>query len=251
MSSEPPRLSIIFPAYNEADGMLSALEAALRYVEAREIDGEIIVVDDGSRDATGEIAREFAASHRQVRVLSHAPNRGKGYAVKQGMLAACGERRVFLDVDLATPVEEIDKLLEALDLGAEVAIGTRYVSASAVEVKQRLPRRLMGSVFRLLARLLLRLPTSDFTCGLKGFRAEVAEELFGRLGEPGWAFDVELILLAIRSGRRLVEAPIRWRDVRGSTVAPLSAAIESLRALRRIRANDRRGLYEPARDREA
>ncbi|MBM3476944.1 MAG: glycosyltransferase family 2 protein [Armatimonadetes bacterium] len=251
MNSPPLGLSVILPAYNEAEGMQSALAAVVAYLGAREIDGEVIVVDDGSRDATAERAREFAASHPQVRVLSHTPNRGKGYAVKQGMLAARGQPRVFLDVDLATPVEEIDKLLEALEDGAEIAIGTRYVRASAVEVKQRLPRRLMGSAFRWLARLILRLPVSDFTCGAKGFRAEAADELFGRLSEPGWAFDAELLVLAARSGRRVVEVPVRWRDVRGSTVAPLSAAVESLRALWRIRGNDRRGLYEPARDREA
>jgi len=246
-----PKLSIVFPAYNEAEGLLKALQEALAYLDARGIGGEVIVVDDGSRDATREIAREFADSHPRVRVLQHTPNRGKGYAVKQGVLAARGERHVFLDVDLATPVEEIDKLLAALDAGAEVAIGTRYVRASAVEVKQRLPRRLMGSAFRWLARLILGLPVSDFTCGAKGFRAEAARELFGRLSEPGWAFDAELLMLAARAGRRVVEVPIRWRDVRGSTVAPLSATIESLRALWRIRRNDRRGRYDPAPDREA
>jgi glycosyltransferase involved in cell wall biosynthesis len=251
MSSQPPQLSIVFPAYNEAEGLPSALEAALAYLQARGIDGEVVVVDDGSRDGTGEVAREFAASHPRVRVVSHTPNRGKGYAVKQGILAARGERRVFLDVDLATPVDEMDKLLAALDAGADLAIGTRYVRAALVEVKQRLPRRTMGSAFRWLARLILRLPVSDFTCGFKGFPAKVAEELFGRLSEPGWAFDAELLMLAARAGRRVVEVPIRWRDVRGSNVAPLAATIEALRALWRIRRNDRRGLYEPARDREA
>jgi len=243
MASEQPRLSIVFPAYNEAEGLLPALEAALAYVGARGIDAEIIVADDGSKDATEALAREFAAGRPQVSVISHTPNRGKGYAVKLGMLAARGLMRVFLDVDLATPVEEIDKALEALDAGADLAIGTRYARAAEVLVRQRLPRRLMGAAFRVLTRLMLRLPVSDFTCGFKGFRAEAAERLFGRLSESGWAFDVELILLAIRSGLRLVEVPVRWRDVHGSTVAPLSAAVESFRALRRIRANDRRGLY--------
>ena len=246
MTSERPRLSIVFPAYNEAESLLPALEAALAYVHAREFRAEVIVVDDGSRDGTAEVAHTFAAIHPEVRVLTHTPNRGKGYAVKQGMLAAQGEYRMFLDVDLATPLEETDKLLEALDRDAEVAIGTRYVATSQVEVKQRLPRRLMGAAFRALARSILRLPVSDFTCGFKGFRAEAAEQLFARLTEYGWAFDAELLLLAARTGRQPVEVPVRWRDVRGSTVAPLSAAVESLRALLRIRANDRRGQYGQA-----
>jgi glycosyltransferase involved in cell wall biosynthesis len=244
MESEGPRFSIIFPAYDEAEGLPTALEAALTYVRTRALQAEVLVVDDGSRDATADLARAFAAAHPEVKVLSHTPNRGKGYAVRAGMLAACGEYRVFLDVDLATPVEEIDKLREALDGGAQVAVGTRYVAASRVEVRQRFPRRFMGAVFRALARSVLRLPVSDFTCGLKGFTAAAAERLFGRLTEYGWAFDAELLVLAMRAGWPPVEVPVRWRDVRGSTVAPLSAALESWRALRRIRANDRRGLYD-------
>ncbi len=244
MASEPLGLSIIFPAYNEAEGLVAALEAALAYVRSRALEAEVLVVDDGSRDTTADLARAFAATHPEVRVLSHTPNRGKGYAVKVGMLAARGAQRVFLDVDLATPVEELDGLRKALDDGAAVVIGTRYVPAARVEVRQRLPRRSMGAAFRALARSILRLPVSDFTCGFKGFAAPAAERLFGRLTEYGWAFDAELLLLAVRAGWQPVEVPVRWRDVRGSTVAPLSAAVESWRALRRIRANDRRGLYD-------
>jgi dolichyl-phosphate beta-glucosyltransferase len=251
MAADRPALSIIFPAYNEADALPAALGAALGYVTARGIDAEVIVVNDGSTDSTGDAAREFAAAPPIVRVLAHSPNRGKGYAVKQGMLAAKGQRRVFLDVDLATPVEEIDKALDALDAGAEIVLGSRHLPGSDIEVPQRFPRRFMGAVFRRLARLMLRLPTSDFTCGFKAFTANAAEELFSRLTEPGWAFDVELILLAARSRRRIAEVPVRWRDMRGSTVAPLSAAFESLSALWRIRRNLRRGLYDHARPGEA
>jgi len=246
MASERPEVSLVFPAYNEAESLVPALETALAYLTGRGLSAEVLVVDDGSRDDTGAVGRAFGEEHPEVRVLSHSPNRGKGRAVRRGMLAACGEFRVFMDVDLATPIEELDKLLEALQGGADVAIGTRYVAASQVEVRQHFIRRTMGAAFRALARSLLRLPISDFTCGFKGFRGPVADELFSRLTEFGWAFDAELLLLAARTGHPPVEVPVRWRDVRGSTVAPLSAAWESLRALLRIRANDRRGLYGQA-----
>jgi len=251
MASDHLALSIIFPAYNEAGGLHSALESARCYCEQERLDAEIIVVDDGSRDETAAIAREFAQRHPIVRVLSHTPNRGKGYAVRQGMLAATGRYRLFLDVDLATPVEEIPKLLDALDRGAGAALGSRHLPASQIEVKQRLLRRLMGSAFRGLARLILRLPVTDFTCGFKAFRASAAERLFAALTEPGWAFDVELILAAFRWGMQVEEVPVRWRDVAHSAVAPLSAALESLRALLRIRSRDRKGLYDPPPDRGA
>jgi len=246
MAGEPPTLSLVFPAYNEAEGLQAALEVASAYLDRQALKGEIVVVNDGSRDDTLEVAQALAEADQRVRVLSHSPNHGKGYAVKQGMLNARGAYRVFLDVDLATPVEEATKLLAALERGADVAIGSRHLPGSRIEVPQRFLRRSMGSVFRSLARRMLRTPVSDFTCGCKGFRAFAAERLFGALTEPGWAFDAELILLATKAGLRLEEVPVRWRDVAHSAVAPLSAALESWRALRRVQANERRGAYDGA-----
>lgn len=242
--SENPLLSIIFPAYNEARSIRPALEHALAFVQARNISGEILVVDDGSRDETHSTASEMAGGEPQVRVLSHSPNRGKGYAVKRGMLSARGAYRVFLDVDLATPLEEIDPLLASLQAGADIVLGSRYLPGSRLEVKQGRLRRWMGAVFRWFARRILRLPTSDVTCGFKGFRAAAAERLFAAQRESGWAFDAELIHLAFKWGMNVREIPVRWRDAGDSAVQPLSAARESLAALLRIRRNDRRGVYD-------
>ncbi|MGQ9732535.1 MAG: dolichyl-phosphate beta-glucosyltransferase, partial [Candidatus Zipacnadales bacterium] len=243
MSMTIPELSIILPAYNEADAISSALEAALAYVHKHGNEAEIIVVDDGSTDATRELAESFAGKHPCIRVISYAPNRGKGFAVKEGMLAARGKYRMFLDVDLATPFSETDRLLEALARGAEVVVGSRHLPTSQIELPQRPVRRLMGSVFRHFTRWLLRLPATDFTCGFKGFQAEAAERLFGNLTELGWAFDAELILMAYHWGMRVEEVPVRWRDVRRSAGAPLRAARESFAAWLRSPRTDRRGLY--------
>jgi len=244
MPSDVPLLSIIFPAYNEGRAIRTALEQALDFIAARGLRAEIIVVDDGSRDDTASIARAVADRNPAVRVLSHAPNRGKGYAVKRGILEARGTYRAFLDVDLATPVEEMDKLLAALDTGAEVALGSRHLPQSRVEVHQAALRRWMGGAFRRLTRAMLRVPASDITCGFKGFRRDAAIRLFAALREPGWAFDAELIHLAFKWQLAVREVPVRWRDSADSTVRPLSAARQAFAALLRIRRDDKRGLYD-------
>jgi dolichyl-phosphate beta-glucosyltransferase len=240
----PPLLSIVFPAYNEAQAIRRALEQALAFADDRGLDVEIVVVDDGSRDDTLAIAQDVASEDARVSAISHSPNRGKGFAVRQGMRAARGRWRVFLDVDLATPMEEIDRLLPELEAGADVVLGSRHLPDSTIDVRQGRLRESMGSIYRRLARWLLRLPVSDVTCGFKGFRGEAAERLFAALTEDGWAFDAELIHLAAKWDMRLVELAVCWRDSRNSTVRPLAAARESLAALLRIRRNERRGVYE-------
>jgi len=239
-----PTLSIIFPAHNEARSIRRALEEALGFAQARDIGAEIIVVDDGSRDETLSIASEMAAAEPRIVVLSHSPNRGKGYAVQRGMLGARGRYRVFLDVDLATPVEAVGPLLAVLEEGADVVLGSRHLQASQIQVSQGRLRTWMGAVFRWIARGILHLPASDVTCGFKGFRAEAAERLFAAQTESGWAFDAELIHLAFKWGMQVREVPVCWRDAGDSAVRPLSAARESLAALLRIRENDRRGVYD-------
>jgi dolichyl-phosphate beta-glucosyltransferase len=151
---------------------------------------------------------------------------------------------MFLDVDLATPVAELDKLIAALDEGADVVLGSRHLPESEIELRQKRMREWLGGGYRWLSRGLLQLPVSDITCGFKGFRAEAAERLFAAQTEHGWAFDAELIHLALKWGMDVREVPVRWRDSRDSTVRPMLAARESLAALLRIRGNERRGVYD-------
>lgn len=238
-----PRLSLVFPAYNESARIGSALREALAYLDSRGIEGEVVVVNDGSRDDTLEKAQAVADADPRVRVLTHSPNRGKGYAVREGMLGARGEFRIFLDVDLATPVDQADALLAELEGGADVVIGSRHMAGAVIEVHQSWIRRWMGAAFRLIAAALLPLRVSDVTCGFKGMRGDVAGDLFSVQQETGWAFDAELIFVARKWGLDLRETPVRWRDSGETRVRPLAAAISSFQEILGIRAHDRRGCY--------
>jgi len=238
-----PFLSIVYPAYNEGLKIEEALTLTVDFVDARNLTAEILVVDDGSRDDTKHKATQFAVHEPRVRVLSHTPNHGKGYAVKRGMLEAAGEFRVFLDVDMATPLAAIDRALPLLEDGSELVIGSRHLPESEIHIHQSLVRETMGKVFRWLALRLLPLDVSDITCGFKGMPDRVAQMLFSVQREQGWAFDAEMLFIARKWGLRLDEIPVTWTDSGDTRVRALSAAYESFVELLRIRRHDRRGAY--------
>jgi dolichyl-phosphate beta-glucosyltransferase len=240
----PPALSLVIPAFDEAARLGESLRVAGEYLAAQPYACEILVVDDGSRDATAAVAREVAERLRvPVEVLRYAPNRGKGHALKVGFERARGERILFSDADLSTPIEECARFLVELDRGADVVIGSRWLRGADVRVYQPWYRVLLGSVFTLLVRLLAA-RVSDATCGFKAYRGAAGRELFARSRVAGWSFDAEILCIAGRLGLRVVELPVAWRDVRGSKVNLFRDVIGSLLGLLRIRWNLLRGLYE-------
>ena len=244
-SSGPTSVAIVIPAYNEEASLPRAIEQALSYLDERGIAGEIVIVNDGSADATLAVAQGAAADDPRLKVVTYATNRGKGYAVRQGVLHADADAIVFLDADLATPVEEIGPALEALAAGAEVVVGTRHHPEALIEQPQPWLRRTMGSGFRGIARSMLRLRVSDITCGFKAFEREAAKRIFELATIDGWAFDAELLVIAERLGLRVVEMPVHWCDSRDSRVRPLRNAAQSWRQLRLIRRRMQEGAYEP------
>lgn len=244
-TATPLSVAIVIPAYNEQAALPHAIDRARRYLDERGLEGEIVVVNDGSADATLDVAEAAAAEDARVRVVSYATNRGKGYAVRQGVQRAEGDAIVFLDADLATPVEEIDRVLEAMAAGAEVVVGTRRHPDAQIQQAQPLLRRVMGGGFRAIARSMLGLSVTDITCGFKAFRREAAKSIFHRATVDGWAFDAELLVIANRLGLRVVELPVHWCDSRDSRVRPFRNAAESWRQLRLIRRRMREGAYEP------
>jgi dolichyl-phosphate beta-glucosyltransferase len=214
-----PRWSVVIPALNEAARLPPHLREVVAYFDGRGESYEVIVVDDGSADATSERAREVERAHPAVRLIRFERNHGKGFAVRAGMATAQGALRLMADADGATPVAEVKRLEAAIEQGADLAVGSRALRDPSVARRLRPHRQLVGTVFNLIVRALGVGGVSDTQCGFKLFRGDVAADLFGTLRTEGFGFDVELLLLAQRRGYRIVEVPINWTDQPGSRVS--------------------------------
>jgi len=233
-------LSVVFPAYNKETRIAASLDATVAYLAGKPFTAEVIVVDDGSVDRTAEAAAAALAGRIPSRVIRREVNRGKGASVREGVLAASGEIILFSDDDLSTPIGELDKLLTALQAGADVAIGSRALPESVIEVRQRRPRELMGKAFNRLVRLLVLKGYRDTQCGFKAFRRAAAIDLFSRLRTDGFGFDVEILVLCRELGYRVAEVPVVWRDSRPSRVRLFRGSLAMIMELLRIRRFARR-----------
>jgi len=203
--------SIVIPCYNERDRLPDTLQAVEDYVVGTGAVTEILIVDDGSADGTGDWAREQADQRRNIRVVSYGGNRGKGFAVKTGMLEARGKSVLFMDADSATPVTEADKIWPILEDGrADVVLGSRRQSGARVEAGQSLLRRQASLIFAVCAKILVLYGVKDTQCGFKGLSREAAREIFGKLTSPTAIFDIEMLVLARKAGNRVVEVPVTW-----------------------------------------
>jgi dolichyl-phosphate beta-glucosyltransferase len=252
--SVPPRaeLTIVIPAYNESARLPGTLQAISAFVASSGRVAEIIVVDDGSTDDTLAVARAFDPQSATYNVLP-LPHRGKASAVRAGMLAATGERVLFTDADLSTPIEYAERLLNALDAGADVAIGSRE-GLGATRVREPGYRHVMGRGFNFLVRLLAVPGINDTQCGFKAFRNDVAKELFSRArlhvgdstvrGARVTGFDVEILYLARHRGYSISEVPVFWEHVAGSKVSPLRDSYRMASDVLRVRWNAMRGHYD-------
>lgn len=206
-----PFLSVVIPAFNEEARIGRSLERVCAFLARQPWESEVLVVDNASTDGTRAVVEAFAQTSPAVVLLCEA-RRGKGAAVRTGMLAARGEYALFSDADLSTPIEEAGQLLEALPEGYDVAIASRALAASRLPVRQPWRRELMGRLFNQVVRALAVPAIADTQCGFKLFRREVARELFGRQTIAGWAFDVEILFLARRLGYRVAELPVTWAN---------------------------------------
>ncbi|MCC6441961.1 MAG: glycosyltransferase family 2 protein [Armatimonadetes bacterium] len=210
-------LSVVVPAYNEEMRLLASLEAICRYLSGQPEDFELIVVNDGSTDNTLEIARSFAGAHPHMQVLSDPQNHGKGFAVRSGVLAASGERILFCDADLCTPIEEVEKLTGYLHQGYDIVIGSRPLKESRLAKRQPRLREYLGRAGNLLIQWLAVPGIHDTQCGFKLFRREAAHNIFSRTRMDRWSFDFEALYLAHRMFRyRIKEVPVTWYHREGS-----------------------------------
>ena len=223
-------LTVVLPCFNEAERLPATLEAYLAHLSRAPGEVEVLVVDDGSTDATLVVADAAAGGDPRVRVIRTGPNRGKGFAVRVGMLAAEGDRVVFTDADGSYGPGEVDRVARAL-ADAPVAIGTRDPDAAAGSVT----RRVASQVFNRAIRVLLGLPFRDTQCGLKGFRRDAAQAVFSRARLDGFAFDAEALVLAGRLGLAVAEVPVRAQERAGSKVRVLADGRRMLAQLWRMR----------------
>jgi dolichyl-phosphate beta-glucosyltransferase len=217
----PPRWSVVIPAYNEAQRLPAYLSEVVAYFDGRGEPYEVIVVDDGSADETAARVLEARAIHQAVTLHRLAENRGKGFAVRAGMRAACGELRLMADADGATPIAEAKRLETAIQAGADLALGSRALPDPSVHREVRIHRKLSGEIFNFFARRMGVGDVTDTQCGFKLFRGAAAEALFGELETTGFGFDVELLMLARRHRYRVIEVAINWADQPGSKVEVL------------------------------
>jgi dolichyl-phosphate beta-glucosyltransferase len=243
-NAAPRRVSFVVPAYDEERRLGGSLDRLVAYLAEQDYEAEVIVVDDGSSDTTASIAErardrvEDAVAERvTLRVLKHEQNKGKGAAVRTGMLAATGEYLCYLDADLATPPEEIPKLLRELEQGADVAIGVR-IQPGGYDMRASEPayRRIGGYVFTFVRRKLLLGDVYDTQCGFKSFRRDAAQRIFRLQELDGWAFDAELLFIAQRLGYSIAQVSVEWHHVEGSRFQiGVRSAVRELRDLARIR----------------
>jgi dolichyl-phosphate beta-glucosyltransferase len=236
--------SIVIPAYNEGARLGATLEKVLGYLRAQGRNAEVIVVDDGSRDNTAELVRGFAARDPALRLVENPGNRGKGYAVRNGMLNARGEVVVFSDADLSSPIEEMPKLLAALAAGADIAIGSRWLRAELQMQRQSLHRQLFGRVFNLLLRIILGLRFKDTQCGFKAFTRRAAQTILPLQRIERWGFDPEILFLARKFGFRVEEVPVLWGHSGDTRIHPLVDGARMFWEMLRIRWYDLTGKYD-------
>ena len=216
-----PEISIIIPAFNEAMRLPATLDRVERFLVTAGLSAEVIVVDDGSRDATAEVVRQRAAGWPELKLVMAARNGGKGAAVRLGMAAARGRYRIFSDADLSVPIDDLEKILRPLRAGAGVAIASRGLKDSQVELHQPWYRETMGKIFNRLVRIFVLGGLHDTQCGFKAFTAEVADRVFPALQTRGFGFDVEVLYRARHAGYRIVEVGTRWINSPQSRVHPI------------------------------
>ncbi|MBD3314053.1 glycosyltransferase [Candidatus Woesearchaeota archaeon] len=239
-------VSVIIPAYDEDTRLIPSLKSIVQYMDRQKIDHEIIIVDDSSKNPITHIK---GLPNNHINILRNSSNRGKGYSVRRGMLAAEKDHIMFTDSDLAAPIEELDKLMGYIEDGYDIAVASRNLEGSEIVVRQPLYRRLLGKGFPLLVNLLGLSRLKDTQCGLKLFTRDAARQLARLQTIDGFAFDAEIMHIAEKRGMRVAEVPVKWVDKEGSKVRIMKDSLSMFSDLIRIRINSWAGKYEKKKQR--
>jgi glycosyltransferase involved in cell wall biosynthesis len=232
-----PQYSIVIPAYNENARIPATLQSVVACIHEHGWSAEVIVVNDGSRDATAEVVRAFAAHAPEVRLVENPGNRGKGYSVRNGILQAQGDMVMFTDSDLSAPIEEATLLFDAIAAGADIAIGSRWLEKDRQSIRQPLYRQFFGRCFNAVTRFVMRLPFADTQCGFKAFTRQAAQTVFQLQTIERWGFDPEILFIALKRGFRVVEVPVSWAHDERTRMSYLKDGITMLQEIARIRWN--------------
>jgi glycosyltransferase involved in cell wall biosynthesis len=238
---EQPFLSLVIPAYNEEQRLPGTLKQVFAFLQAQPYTFEVVIVENGSQDRTLQVAQEYASRYPQLRVMSE-PSRGKGGAVRAGMLAALGKYRFMCDADLSMPIAEINRFLPPVLSDFDIAIASRE-APGAVRYNEPIYRHLVGRIFNLMIRVLALPGLNDTQCGFKCFRGDLVEDVFRRQTISGWSFDIEVLFIARQRGYHIVEMPIPWYYTQDSKVQVLRDSLKMGLDLIKIRLNALRGVY--------
>ena len=238
-----PSYSIVIPAFNESARILTTLQSVVGYVRERAWRAEIIVVNDGSQDDTAGVVRAFAAEAPEVRLIENPGNRGKGYSVRSGLLQSLGDVVMFTDSDLSAPIEEAALLFAAIEQGADIAIGSRWLESGRQTHRQPFYRQFFGRCFNAVTRMVMGLRFADTQCGFKAFTRTAAQTVFQLQTIEGWGFDPEILFIALKRGYRVVEVPVSWAHDERTRMSYLRDGIKMLGEIATIRWNALRGRY--------
>jgi dolichyl-phosphate beta-glucosyltransferase len=238
-----PKYSIVVPAYNERARILPTLEAVIAAVRSHGWSAEVIVVNDGSTDETASLIRKFASTAPEVRLMENPGNRGKGYSVRSGLLHALGEVVMFTDADLSAPIDEAQRLFDAIASGADIAIGSRWLATSRQTHRQPMYRQIFGRCFNMLTRAVMGLPYADTQCGFKAFTRQAAQTVFQLQTIERWGFDPEILFIARKRGFRVQEVPVSWAHDARSRISYLRDGLQMLKELAIVRWNALIGRY--------
>ena len=236
----------MIPAYNEGARIESALDRVLACVAQRRWNAEVLVVDDGSSDDTPDIVHRWMLTHPNLHLIHNDGNRGKGFSVRNGLLQARGQVVMFTDADLSSPIEEAERLFEALEAGADVAIGSRWLDKQRQTIHQPLYRRFFGRCFNWVTRKFIGLPFKDTQCGFKAFRHDAAQVIFRLQTIERWGFDPEILFIARKLKYKIVEVPVTWGHDERSRISYLKDGMKMLEEMAQIRKNSLRGRYDQA-----
>jgi dolichyl-phosphate beta-glucosyltransferase len=238
-----PKYSIVIPAFNESARVPATLKEVVSCVRQHSWDAEIIVVNDGSTDATAQVVLDFARTAPEIRLVENPGNRGKGYSVRSGMLQALGEVVMFTDADLSAPMDEAERLFAAIAAGADIAIGSRWLEKGRQTHRQPLYRQFFGRCFNAVTRGVMGLHFADTQCGFKAFTRAAAQTVFQLQTIERWGFDPEILFIALKRGYRVVEVPVSWAHDERTRMSYLKDGIKMLEEIATIRWNALRGRY--------